>query len=135
VRTLATHPSKKFSHIKIYLFLYHETMTKGNRSLKRLRRSRKSSFIASRNVSRPSEGWRKSSPKLISQRRKLMRRCGSRCFMMPSQLKFPVCSKKNDCRISCAGLASAMIRSGQYKYPGVEKRAKKMFYRYCSVRA
>lgn len=92
-------------------------------------------YVASRNASRPSKGWRTSSPKLISQRRQLMKRCGSRCFMMPSQLKFPVCSKKNDCRISCSGLASAMVRSGQYKYPGVEKRSRKLFRRYCSIRS
>ena len=72
-------------------------------------------------------GWKKEAPKLLSQRRKLSKRCGNKCFLMPKELKFPICPyKSKGCKISCKGLLSAKIRSRQFRYEKVSKRATAM---------
>ena len=71
------------------------------------------------------KGWKKSSPKLISQRRSLIKKCGKKCFLSPKDLKFPIC-KKNSCEISCKGLVSAKVRANQFKYRSIAKRADKL---------
>lgn len=70
-------------------------------------------------------GWAKRSPKLISQRRTLKSKCGSKCFLMPGKLKFPICAK-HSCKKDCKGITSAYVRARQWKYPEVAKKAKSL---------
>ena len=39
----------------------------------------------------PTRGWKKASPKLGSQRRAMLKKCGKKCFLSLSNLKFPIC--------------------------------------------
>jgi hypothetical protein len=76
--------------------------------------------------------WRDVAPHSASERRELIKRCGSKCFLDPKNLKFPICEKCskgtcNNCRISPAGLRAAMSRAGEWGYPQIEKKAKKMY--------
>ena len=78
----------------------------------------------------PSAGWSKMSPKLISQRRKMKRVCGSKCFLQPGKLAYPICPK-GSCKINCKGLSAAYVRSRQWKKPHVSAKAKKMLKSKC----
>ena len=91
----------------------------------------KNNFVKCKNSIRPSKGWSKISPKRGNQRQELYAKCGDSCFLLPNELKFPICSNKNDCRINCSGLNAANTRAGQYKYSDVQKKAKKLYYENC----
>lgn len=74
----------------------------------------------------PSRGWARVAPKLRSQRRKLKEKCGSKCFLSPKDLKFPVCkktSRKGKCNASCSGILSAYRRARQYKHSAIANKA------------
>lgn len=81
--------------------------------------------------SRPSKGWKKSAPRLLSARRALIANCGAKCFLDPRRLKYPICDKSMDCKIQCAGLLAAAVRSAQFKNRRVQKKARKMRSRRC----
>jgi hypothetical protein len=46
-------------------------------------------------------------PESKAERELLMKTCGPKCFLIPEELKYPICSKKNDCKINCDGLRAA----------------------------
>lgn len=77
---------------------------RGGRS-RRIRRSRRSR----RSV--PWAGWGKLAPN-TKQRRKLLKKCGKKCFLGPD-LSFPICPKKS-CKVNKKGLYAAYIRSSQW---------------------
>jgi len=56
-------------------------------------------------------GWRGKSPNK-TQRRKMMKRCGKKCFLGPN-LSFPICAK-GTCRRNKRGIMSAYIRAKQW---------------------
>ena len=88
-------------------------------------------YMQSKNKSKPSKGWKSLSPSLRSERKKLLEKCGKKCFLMPGKLKFPICSKKMDCKVNCGGIDSASVRAGEYKYKNVLKKAKSLYKRHC----
>lgn len=55
-----------------------------------------------------------SAPKSQRDRRSFKERCGSKCFLRPQDLKFPICS--SNCEPQCNGLLSAYIRAKQWNY-------------------
>lgn len=67
-------------------------------------------------------GWEKNKPKLRSDRRRKLEQCGSGCFLMPKQLKFPICPK-NSCAVDCKALLAAKIRARQWGYSQVGRAA------------
>ena len=69
-------------------------------------------------------GWAAMAPQRGKERTKLSQKCGSKCFLMPKEKKFPICASK--CNVSCRGLLSAKIRASQYKYKGVAQKATKL---------
>lgn len=74
----------------------------------------------------PVKGWSKKAPKTKKERIKLLEKCGEKCFLKPSMLKFPICDKKTQkksCKLSCKGLLSAKIRAKQWGYEDVYKKA------------
>ena len=85
--------------------------------------------------SSPTKGWKKSAPKLLSERRSLKKKCGTKCFLSPKDLKFPIC-KKNSCKVDCKGLVAAKVRSNQFKYKSIAKRADSMIKkRKCTIKS
>lgn len=84
------------------------------------------------NRSRPTQGWKSIAPRKISLRREIYKKCGSRCFLHPNGLKFPICSGDLSCKAHCSGIASALVRAGQYKYTSVRRKANRMYYGKCS---
>lgn len=75
--------------------------------------------------------WSQIAPKRGHDREKLISGCGSRCFLMPRERKFPICRRCGElsctCRPDCSGLRAAIIRSAQWGYPGVNREAKRLF--------
>lgn len=63
-----------------------------------------------------------------SSRRALKSKCGSRCFLIPKELKFPICTSRS-CKVSCKGLVSAKVRAAQWKYKDAYKKASRMLER------
>jgi hypothetical protein len=70
------------------------------------------------------KGWARASPKRGKQREKLLSKCGSKSFLSPKNLKFPVMT--SDCKYSPAGLQSAYNRAKQWNYPKIAAKAKKL---------
>lgn len=103
------------------------------RSYNRSRRYKRRSYSHSRKRKSPSRGWAKAAPKRGRERNLMKKQCGSKCFLQPKNLKFPVCkssrgrfgktSNKASCKPDCRGLLSAYRRAQQWKYPAVSRRA------------
>jgi len=75
-------------------------------------------------------GWAAVAPQRGKERTKLSQKCGSKCFLIPKEKKFPICGSLRTtggkCNVSCRGLLSAKIRASQYKYKGVAQKATKL---------
>lgn len=81
----------------------------------------------SKKISRKhSTRWSRVSPKTKSVRISLRKRCGSKAFLIPSKLKFPVMRSRGPCRYDCKGIMAAYKRSRQYRYPNVSRKALNM---------
>lgn len=112
-----------------------------SRSPSRSRRSRRSRKISisqaehrRRSKASPSKGWKYDYPRKGLARHVLKKRCGSKCFLRPSEEKFPVCklaAKRSrsgrlgrlSCKPDCRALLSAFRRAKQYQYPNVARKA------------
>lgn len=77
-------------------------------------------------------GWLARAPTRGKERHQLHAECGDKCFLLPESEKFPICASprvtggKSVCEIDCAGVQSALIRSKQWKYDEVSKKAEKI---------
>lgn len=80
-------------------------------------------------------GWNANSPQQGKQRDKLMKKCGNKCFLVPSRKMFPICRKcygnKCSCRASCRGIKSAKMRAKQFGYKKVAKIAESLDRKLC----
>lgn len=76
---------------------------------------------------KPSKGWKKLSPHRGAERMLLMKQCGSRAFLMPKALKFPIVKasrgRSRTCAISSKGTLAAYRRAQQYGYPKIARKA------------
>ena len=78
----------------------------------------------------PSRGWKHLSPQKGRERNLIMEQCGSKCFLEPKTLGFPVCSSyrkrsgSSRCKRNCKGLLSAYVRSRQWKHHNTSRKAK-----------
>jgi hypothetical protein len=79
----------------------------------------------------PPKKWSEEAPRGRAERRSMLKKCGSTCFLLPSKLKFPVCRKS--CQPDCRGARAAYMRAKQHKYDGVANAAKKLM-RKCSAK-
>lgn len=72
-------------------------------------------------------GWVADAPKSQRDRREVRQKCGPDCFMMPKELKFPICPKCRDgacsCQEDCRGLLSAHVWGRHHGYHEVANRA------------
>ena len=57
-------------------------------------------------------------------RKRMMKKCGTKCFLKPETLGFPIC--KPNCKVSKYGLEAAYKRARQWGYDDVAKKAKSM---------
>lgn len=58
--------------------------------------------------------WSSEKPKRGEEREKVIKDCGSECFLVPNERKYPVCSKSagtSGCKLSCNGILAALNRS------------------------
>ena len=100
------------------------------------------SFGGKRKSKRKSVKKKKKSPKFWRDmkpskkgRKTYKKKYGSRCFLLPSQLKYPVCDKKTG-KMNCKGLLAAHYRASlsirrklkpkTYSYRKITKKAKKL---------
>jgi hypothetical protein len=51
--------------------------------------------------------WKLRKPDSTKERSALFKACGDKCFISPKDLKYPICSKDNTCKIDCVGLRAA----------------------------
>jgi hypothetical protein len=58
----------------------------------------------------------------MSRRRLKADRCGTRCYLSPRKLKYPVC-KRSSCKPSCQGTRAAFMRARQQHDSKVSKKA------------
>jgi len=84
--------------IPLYLLARHEARTMGA-------------------LGRSAAGWSTRAPKLTSERRRLKTGCGTKCFLMPATMGFPVCRKCSktacSCALDCGGARAAFSRARQ----------------------
>lgn len=64
-----------------------------------------------------------------SARELMSKQCKKDCFLMQSELKFPVCD--TSCQYSCSGIHAAYVRAREWKYESVAIQAAKMLQKQC----
>ena len=89
-------------------------------------------IYVTKNKSKPTKGWHEDAPKSKSERETLLTTCGSKCFLNPSEKKFPICSKNMSCALDCRGILSAKIRARQWKYEVIGDKADKIYKKKCT---
>ncbi len=103
-----------------------------SRGTKRTWRLKRAKELLARNSQRPSKtrGWSLDFPIKGKERQALYRACGSRCFLGPHNLSFPVCKRCTggtcQCRIDQRGVQAAYQRARQWGYPDIARRAKSL---------
>ena len=63
-------------------------------------------------VRKRTESWAKRAPKTKGERLLVREKCGSKCFIIPKKLKYPVCPKATKkCKVDCDGVRAARNRA------------------------
>jgi hypothetical protein len=70
-------------------------------------------------------GWANQAPRRGTQRNKMQKQCGSKCFLGPYK-SFPICAK-NTCKINTKGIWSAYIRARQQESAARNKTQKRRY--------
>ncbi len=79
----------------------------------------------------PTKGWKKLSK---GKKEQLKTKCGSRCFLEPKKLKYPICDSL--CNVSCKGVVSAKVRSAQWKNTSTYNKASRLVNKYkCTAKS
>ena len=68
------------------------------------------------------KGWHNVAPKTKKARRKMLKKCGKKCFLKPSTLAYPICPKST-CSPSQKGLRAAYARARQFKHQSIARKA------------
>ena len=76
----------------------------------------------------PMKGWHNVAPKTKKARRKMLKKCGKKCFLKPSTLAYPICPK-GTCSPSQKGLRAAYARARQFNHQSIAQKAKKKMNR------
>ena len=79
----------------------------------------------------PYGNWKRKAPKRTSARRKMLKKHGKKCFLMPGGIAansyrpmFPVCDKNG--KYNCGGIRAARTRAAEWKYVKVKARANRL---------
>jgi len=83
-------------------------------------------FASSLPVDKSNESWELKVPKKKGEREFIHEKCGSTCFLIPSQNKFPICNKTLPCTYNCRGLNAATSRGARYGYTEVAEKSKQI---------
>ena len=75
----------------------------------------------------PWAGWSKQNPKTTTERKRMLRLCGRKCFLGPGT-SYPICVK-NTCKQSRRGVYAAYVRARQYHKSGISKKATSLLSR------
>ena len=82
-------------------------------------------------VDRGEARWATKKPEKKSQRTRVLETCGKSCFLVPDELKFPICNKDAPpCEYNCRGLKAASSRAGEWKYTRVLEKSKALTARF-----
>jgi hypothetical protein len=99
----------------------------GSGSDRRRRNRSRSRRTRSRGRGSATRGWGNKSPNRKWKRREMYAKYGSRCFLSPKNLKFPICDRNG--LIDRRGVESAYVRAKQYKYADVARKANRLLNR------
>jgi hypothetical protein len=78
-------------------------------------------------VDKSEESWMTKKPETKPERTRVLQKCGKSCFLVPDQLKFPICNKDAPpCKYNCRGLKAASSRAGEWKYTRVLEKSKEL---------
>jgi hypothetical protein len=75
-------------------------------------------------------GWSGEKPQRGTERHRMKKKCGSRCFLLPKSEKFPICPKSS-CTPTCRGISGAKARSHQHKYTKLYSKIDRLQKKYC----
>lgn len=75
------------------------------------------------------KSWSEIAPKRVSERRRMP----SSCFLVPDQLKYPICNKHNH-RVSCKGIRAARSRAAQQHRLDLVLKTRALERRHCAKR-
>ena len=89
-------------------------------------------MIKIKNKSKPTKGWHNDAPKSKTEKDDVLNKCGSKCFLNPSEKKFPICSKNMSCKLDCRGILSAKVRARQWKYNNIGDKADTLYKKKCT---
>jgi hypothetical protein len=81
---------------------------------------------ATHKKARSTKGWRRRAPHTKSERRALMARCGSKAFLDPKHLKFPIMAKNGPCVPDCEGIRAAKSRAAQFHHRKAKAKATRL---------
>ena len=73
--------------------------------------------------------WRDMKPHTQRERKNMLKKYGSRCYLLPKELKYPICNKKTG-KIECVGLSAAQSRAALSIY----RKLKPKTYSYKKIR-
>lgn len=76
-------------------------------------------------VDKGNESWESKKPKTKKERENVLKKYGKSCFLIPEELKFPICNK-DDGAYNCKGLKAVSSRAGQWGYKNVLDKSKKL---------
>lgn len=79
------------------------------------------------------KSWSKRAPKTKLERKALFARCGTKAFLDPKNLKFPVMAKSGPCVPDCAGVEAAYSRAKQFKRGKTASKARRLKNTSCRV--
>ncbi len=83
--------------------------------------------VSHRRYRKGSKGWGRDKPELKSEREKLMKECGSKCFLKPDTMGFPICQKLEGegkkCKVDCRGVLASKVRAAQWGYEDIKDAA------------
>lgn len=108
---------------------YKRMMYKTKASTLEKKRMRAAEGLKARYPYRETRGWNLRAPRTVPEREAVFERCGSKCFLIPEERKFPVCERETrTCKADCGGLLSAKIRARQWGYwPLVGKKVEQLY--------
>lgn len=113
-------------------------LKKISKSLPKTRKSKERKLKAEikKSTSKKSKtrGWAAGSPQKGKERKALFKHCGPKCFLLPDNLKYPVCESlrvNRNCKFSCQGILAAKIRASQFHDPSIVLVAKTLENKLC----
>ena len=79
--------------------------------------------------------WKDIKPHTQSERKRVLRKYGKRCFLVPKELKYPICNKRTG-KVECKGILAAQNRAAlsvyrklkpkTYSYKRIMNKAKRI---------